>query len=155
MKMPLSFSRADPRFANVIRRPHQALGMIDWEDSGMRDAARDIADLLSHPNQEDLLSWEAWQAFLEPYLAEQRRLDAEIEKRLHYYNAAFPLFWLSGLMSLGLRLWETGRLEGWVINEMNPNERLRRYLARVIAWPSMEYELHLEAVGDYEFFDLG
>src|SRR5262249_11985097 len=73
MKAVSCFSRADPRFANVIGRPEQRLGMIDWEDSGLRDVARDVADILVHPNQEDLLSWNEWQAFLEPYFAERRK----------------------------------------------------------------------------------
>jgi Ser/Thr protein kinase RdoA (MazF antagonist) len=152
MKPVLCFSRADPRFANVIERPEQRLGMIDWEDSGLRDAARDVADIVAHPNQEDLLSWEAWQAFLAPYFAERRKVDAEIEQRVHLYNAIFPVFWLSGLISLGMRRWEANRLGDWTINSMNPNERLRRYLARAIAWPAMDFEQELDELGDLLFF---
>lgn len=155
VKPALCFSRADPRFANVIRRPDQRLGMIDWEDSGLRDAARDVADIMAHPNQEDLLSWEDWQAFLEPYFAERRQVDPDIEKRVHLYNAVFPLFWLSGLLTHGIRRWEAEGLAGWTINTMNPNERLRRYLARAMAWPEMEFENELDEVEEVVFFDVG
>ena len=64
---PLRFCRSDPRFANVIRRPDGRLGMVDWEDSGLRDPARDLADLITHPNQEDLVSHEQWQAIIKQY----------------------------------------------------------------------------------------
>ncbi len=40
---PLRFCRADTRFANVIQRPDGRLGLVDWEDSGLRDPARDAA----------------------------------------------------------------------------------------------------------------
>ena len=155
MKPVLCFSRADPRFANVIRRPDQRLGMIDWEDSGLRDPARDVADIVSHPNQEDLLTWAEWQPFFEPYLAERRKVDPEIEQRVHLYHAIYPLFWLSGLVRYGIRLWETDQIENWNINTMNPNERLRRYLARAMAWPKIDFEYELDAVAEMVFFEIG
>ncbi|MEZ4677225.1 MAG: hypothetical protein R2932_23705 [Caldilineaceae bacterium] len=33
---------ADLRFANVIERPDGRLAYVDWEDSGLRDPARDL-----------------------------------------------------------------------------------------------------------------
>lgn len=155
MKPVLCFSRADPRFANVIQRANQRLGMIDWEDSGLRDAARDIADIVAHPNQEDLLNWNEWQAFLEPYFAERKKVDPEIEKRVYLYNALFPLYWLSGLVTHGRRRWEANKLQGWTINSMNPNKRLRRYLARAMAYPKMDFQDELDRLSDLVFFDVG
>ena len=67
--MRRSFSQADSRFANVIRRPDGRIGLVDWEDAGLGDPARDVVGMISHPEQEDLLGPEAWQAFLDPYLA--------------------------------------------------------------------------------------
>ncbi len=61
---PLCFCRSDARFANVIARTDGRLGLVDWEDSGLRDPAREVANLLMHPNQEDLLDWDTWQACL-------------------------------------------------------------------------------------------
>lgn len=63
----LCFGRADARFANVIGRPDGRLGLVDWEDSGLRDPALDLADLMSHPNQEDLLAAGGWLPFLRVY----------------------------------------------------------------------------------------
>ena len=49
----LCFCRLDARFANVIQQPEGRIALVDWEDCGLRDPARDVADLLTHPNQED------------------------------------------------------------------------------------------------------
>lgn len=155
MNPNLCFSRADPRFANIIQRPDNRLGMIDWEDSGLRDVARDIADIIVHPNQEDLLSWEDWQAFLELYYKERRKVDPQIEMRVHLYNAIFPLFWLSGLVTYGVRRWQNDELRDWTVNTMNPNQRLQRYLARAMAYPKMDFEAELKEVEGLQFFDLG
>jgi aminoglycoside phosphotransferase (APT) family kinase protein len=65
---PLSFCRSDARFANVIARPDGRPGLVDWEDSGLRDPARELVDLLHHPNQEDLLGPDGWQPFLDRFL---------------------------------------------------------------------------------------
>lgn len=154
MEPVLCFSRADPRFANVIQRPDHRLGMIDWEDSGLRDVARDIADIMAHPNQEDLVSREDWQAFIEPILAERRQYDPEIDQRVHLYQAVFPLFWLSGLIAYGIRRWHRQGLRDWTINTMDPNQRLRRYLARVMSWDNQAFDDALQSVGELEFFDV-
>jgi len=155
LEPPLCFSRADPRFANIIQRPNNCLGMIDWEDSGLRDVARDIADIIVHPNQEDLVSWEDWQAFLQPYFAERRKVDVDIERRVHLYQGVFPLFWLSGLVTYGIRQWKSNHdLSRWNVNTMNPNHRLRRYLARAMAYPKMDFEDELKEIEGLQFFDL-
>lgn len=146
------FGRADPRFANVIQRADGRVGMIDWEDSGLRDPARDLADLLTHPNQEDLLTPEAWQPFLKPYLAARRTADPELAERMHLYLAIFPVFWLAVLVRNGLQRAERGQLGGWMTNGLPANVRLRRYLARTLAWPDEHLDRQYAAVADVEFF---
>jgi hypothetical protein len=88
----LCFCRADPRFANVIERPDGRLGLVDWEDSGLRDPARDLADLVTHPNQEDLLTSDEWQAFLRPYLVVRGQMDPQIEHRMQLSCPSFRSF---------------------------------------------------------------
>lgn len=181
-KLPpiLCFSRADPRFANVIQRPSGRIGLIDWEDSGLRDPAHDAADLITHPNNEDLLTEEEWQAFLQPYLAERSSVDDATVERVHLYTALFPLFWLAALLNWGVKRAENGesirgsmgnqvpslevqqsgkrdlhvgqKKEAWRINGMEPNQRLRRYLARGLAWPNEDFAKELDAVQHMDFF---
>ena len=146
------FCRADPRFANVIQRPNGLLGLVDWEDSGLRDPARDLADVVTHPNQEDLVHWNAWQAFLEPYLAARSKMDEGISRRMHLYLAIFPIFWLTVISRHGIRLASTGQLKNWSVNGLPGNERLRRYLARASAWPDMDYSDILAGLEEIEFF---
>ena len=100
---PLCFCKSDSRFANVIRRPDGRLGLVDWEDSGLRDPARDLADVMTHPYQEDLLACDEWRALLEPYLAVRGEIDPQLAQRVHLYLAIFPVFWLSTLIRAGLR----------------------------------------------------
>jgi aminoglycoside phosphotransferase (APT) family kinase protein len=146
------FCRSDPRFANVIRRPDGRLGLVDWEDSGLLDPARDVADLMTHPNQEDLVSPDGWAAFLDPYLNEHGGNDASVRDRLHLYLGLFPIFWLAILLEVGLQRAATERLAGWRINEVPANERLRRYLARALAWPNREIEPHVQELQTIRFF---
>lgn len=144
----LCFCRGDPRFANVIARPDGRLGMVDWEDNGLGDPARDIADLMLHPNQEDLLSTEEWNAFLEPYLAVHTKLDDEFLDRMDLYQGIYPVFFLSVLLRFGIKRANEGQLAGWTINDMPANERLRRYLNRGLAWRKPD----LPPLGNIEFF---
>lgn len=148
----LCLCRADPRFANVIQRPDGRIGLIDWEDSGLRDPARDLADILTHPNQEDLVAPDAWQAFLQPYLAERAARDAGLIRRAHLYQALFPIFWLTVIINQGPRLAEAGRWENWMINGLPPNQRLRRYLARALAWPQADFAPELKRLEETHFF---
>jgi hypothetical protein len=149
------FCRADPRFANVIQRPDGRLGLVDWEDSGLRDPAMDVADLITHPNQEDLLAWDEWQAFLDPYLAVQGAVDPYLRHRIHLYTALFPIFFLTTLVRRGVGRVESGQLAQWTINGLPPNERLRRFLARAMAWPEMGFAQQLEAIAEVTFFPTG
>jgi aminoglycoside phosphotransferase (APT) family kinase protein len=146
------FCRADPRFANVIQRPDGRLGMVDWEDSGLRDPAMDIADMMSHPNQEDLLSEADWQGFLKPYLTERQPLDPGMMDRVLLYRFLFPMFNFSGLLGYGVSMARVGKLNGWQINGMPANDRLRRFLARCLAWPETDFEEELEQVQAFIFF---
>jgi hypothetical protein len=124
---------------------------VDWEDSGLRNPAREVADLLTHPNQEDLISQDARQAFLYRYLP-SRRHDSALEERLRGYLAVFPVFWLGLIIQDGLNRVRSGALEGWLVNGMPPNQRLRRYLARCQAWPNPDFSSALAGLGDLEFF---
>jgi aminoglycoside phosphotransferase (APT) family kinase protein len=148
---PLCFCRSDARFANVIARPEGRVGLVDWEDSGLRDPARELADLLHHPNQEDLLTPDAWRAFLDIYLP-SRGADAGFGERLRGYLALFPVFWLGVLLAEGMRRAESRTLDGWLINELDPNLRLQRYVARGLAWPDLDPTPKLNQVADVTFF---
>jgi Ser/Thr protein kinase RdoA (MazF antagonist) len=148
----LAFCRSDARFANVIARPDGRLGMVDWEDSGLRDPAVDLADLLTHANNEDLLAPEAWQAFLKPYLAERSHLDPDLPRRLNLYLGLFPIFWLAVLSRWVIRSANEGRLVGWCLNTMPANQRLRRWLARAQAWPNDDFSSELAALDEAVFF---
>ena len=52
----------------------------------------------------------------------------------------FPIFWLTVAIHQGRGLAGAGRLEAWSINGLPPNLRLRRYLARALAWPQLRFE---------------
>jgi hypothetical protein len=148
----LCFCRSDTRFANVIERPDGRLGWIDWEDSGLRDPALELTDVICHVNQEDLLTWEEWQPLIQMYIAARQTVDPGIAERMHVYLAIFPLFWLSVLLPIGVQHAESGTLSGWRVNEMEPQVRLRRLLARALVWPKMEFERELAALEDLLFF---
>ncbi len=153
---PLCFCRSDPRFSNVIRRPRGDLGLVDWEDSGLRDPARDLGDIVTHPNQEDLLSHREWDAFLDPYTAVRVQSDPHLPRRMHLYLAIFPIFWISLLVEEGVQRAKTGQLANWGVNRLPANQRLRRYLARALEWPKMGFSDQLAALADVVFFpDVG
>jgi hypothetical protein len=151
-EVPFCFCRADPRFANVIARPSGTLGMVDWEDSGLRDPALELADTMTHPNQEDLLSQSQWKAFLDPYLEYRRPLDRTIDRRFHLFLGILPLWWLSILLGEGLKRIISGELGEWRIHDMEPNRKLRRYLARALSWPRANVEQEIYELADVRFF---
>jgi len=148
----LCFCRGDARFANVIQRPDGHIGFVDWEDSGLGDPARDIADLITAANQEDLLDWDDWQHFLRPYLEGRHAVDPHLARRIELYLAVYAIFWVVILTSHGLQRVRRGQLGGWTINTMPPNRRLRRYLARALAWPEMRFADQLNELAEVTFF---
>jgi len=148
----LCFCRSDNRFANVIQRPDGRLGLVDWEDSGLRDPASEVADLLTHANQEDLLDEQGWRPFLDHYLPVHQTADTGFAERLHGYLAIFPIFWLALLLNTGVRRAQASTLSGWQINEIPANERLRRYLARALAWPDAAFDSQLASLPASRFF---
>ena len=146
------FCRSDARFANVIERPDGRLGLVDWEDSGLRDPAREVTDLTFAANQEDLLSPEEWQAFLTPYLAHLEPRDPLLRRRIHLYAAISPLYWLAPLFGIGLERARAGTLATWTVNGLPADVRLRRYLARALAWPDPDFSRQLAELGDLRLF---
>jgi hypothetical protein len=149
----LLFCRSDPRFANVIQRPDGRLALVDWEDCGLRDPARDVADLLTHPNQEDLLTDEEWAALLRPYTTERRKTDPHFNERIHHYLALFPVFWLLGLLNYGVNHFNAGKsFQGWQPNRIPVNIQLRRYLARAKCWPANPTAADLASLENLRFF---
>jgi thiamine kinase-like enzyme len=149
---PLLFCRADPRFANVIRRPDGRLGMVDWEDSGLRDPACDIADMMTHPNQEDLVSSEQWHVFLVNYLGGLRKHDPCIEERIRLYRAMTSVFWLGLLVKALVGRAAGDGFAGWMANDMPAQTRLRRYLARCLAYPDVDFSNQLRDIASLAFF---
>jgi aminoglycoside phosphotransferase (APT) family kinase protein len=146
------FCRSDARFANFVDRPDGRVGMIDWEDSGLDDPAMDLADLALHPNQEDLLSSDDLRVFLDRYLAGRAALDPQLERRTQLYVAALSVLWLAWLFPGGVRRARAGRLSEWTVNGLPANRRLRRYLARALAWPEADVADAYDSLADVEFF---
>ncbi len=151
-EIPLCFCRSDPRFANVISRPDGRLGMVDWEDSGLRDPALDLADIMIHPNQEDLLTHHQWRSFHRPYLEYRRRRDLTLDRRFHLYLGLLPVWWLSILLGEGVRKYSAGQLDQWRIHGMDPNRKLGRYLARALTWPDYDFNSMDDELADICFF---
>lgn len=148
----LCFCRSDPRFANVIQRPDGRAAYVDWEDAGLRDPATDVADLLTAPNQEDLLTPDEWQSFLRPYLAARETFDQNLWHRIVLYQALFQLYFLAVLVYRNVERLRAGQATMAHVNGMPINLRLRRYLARALAWPEMEFSRQLESLEGIEFF---
>jgi aminoglycoside phosphotransferase (APT) family kinase protein len=148
------FCRADPRFANVIQRPGGRLGLVDWEDSGLRDPAIDLADVVTHPNQEDLLTSEEWQHFLQPYLAARGGGDPGLGRRRRLYLALLQMYYSAVIIRRALNQIHSGQPGLEKVNNIPINLRLRRYLARALAWPAEDFSAQLATVQDMEFFPL-
>jgi hypothetical protein len=148
----LAFYRSDARFANVRSRPYGRLRMVDWEDSGLGDPARDVAGRLTGANQEALLTLADGEALFQLYLAACRREDPSRMEHVQRYLALFPIVWLSLLLGHGLDRARQGWLAGWTINGLPANQRLRRDLARAIVWPDHECDRQLAALTEIVFF---
>ncbi len=146
------FSRSDPRFANIIARPDGRVGFVDWEDSGLRSPMRTIAGLLFHPNQEDLLTSQEWQAFLCPLMENYPIKTDDIRAILRGYQAIIPIAWMSFILAMGVRRAQSGNNDTWLVNTMNPNQRFRRYLAHALNWDDDNFEAHLRKCDGIRFF---
>ena len=108
----------------------------------MRDPATEVADLLMHPNQEDLLSWAVWQPFLTTYI-QSRQASKGVCKGLW---RSLLSFWLGILLQQGMQRSALGTLDAWQINAMEPNVRLRPYLARAQGWPDPDPAVEPESI---------
>ena len=89
---------------------------------------------------------------LEPYMAVRVESDPHLPRRMHLYLAIFPIFWITLLVEDGVRRASIGQLANWGANRLPANERLRRYLARALAWPRMDFSDQLAALTDVAFF---
>ena len=148
----LLFCQTDGRFANIIERPGGRIGFVDWEDGGLRDPGRQIADLLMHPNQEDLLTLSDWAPFTEPYYSALLQRDPDIAERVHAYIPWFCIFWLALIIYRSLKSVRKGEERQHSVNELSPDHRLRRYLARALAWPDDDFSQQLANLADAQFF---
>ena len=146
------YCRADARFSNVIARPDGRLGMVDWEDCGAGDPAQFVADLRIGPNQEDLISPEAWQAFSGLYLGALGRRDPSLARRVALYELLAVMLWLGLMVERVLAEAAAGPVRRWAMNMMPANERGRRFLARALAWPEGDFEAALARTAVYRLF---
>ncbi len=148
----LGFCRLDARFANIIQQPTGRIGLVDWEDSGLGDPAFALADMMLHVNQEDLVTWEAWHEAFEPYLQLMQARDEGFRGRVHHFHFLLPLFWLAILIPYGIQNNQAGTVSEWHINDLPANLRLRRYLARALAWPNLDFQDQLNDLKNVVFF---
>lgn len=148
----LGFCRLDARFANIIQRSDGRLGLVDWEDSGLGDPAFALADMMLHVNQEDLVTWETWHEVFEPYLQMMQEKDAGFRGRVHHFHYLLSVFWLALFIPHGIQRSQDGTVSDWRINDVPANLRLRRYLARALAWPDMEFQNQLNDLENVVFF---
>ena len=83
-------------------------------------------------------------------------MDPQLAHRVHLYRAIFPEFWLVVIIRAELRVVsrtaEGGQPSRRRSHGMPLNDRLRRYLARGLAWPEADFAKDLEALADVWFF---
>jgi hypothetical protein len=96
---------------------------------------------------------------LEPCLAIRGEFDPQLAHRMQLYLAIFPVFWLSNLIRAGMQsaAQQTtggGELPRTRSHGMPLNDKLRRYLARGLAWPERDFEGQLEALAKVVFFPI-
>lgn len=146
------FIRSDPRFANIIVRPDGRLGMVDWEDSGLGDIAGDLSEVSIHANNEDLVTSEDWSEFLRVYQDNSLYDDLTLLRRIDIYRLLHSIVWLGGLLAINVQQIEAGQPLMKTINEMQANLRLRRYYARCLAYPKIDFLAEFEASEGIQFF---
>ena len=89
---------------------------------------------------------------MQPYLAVRGELDPHLQDRMRLYLALFPLFWLAVLAREGMRLAAAGQLASWNVHGLPANQKLRRYLARNLAWPEVDFLALVETIREVVFF---
>ena len=62
------------------------------------------------------------------------------------------LLWLASVLPGGVRRARNGRLSAGSMNGLPPNVRLRRYLARTLAWPKVEFSDEYDTLAHVVFF---
>ena len=67
----------------------------------------------------------------------------------------FCIFWLSVIIQRSVQGLRNGGTANEPVNELPVNARLRRYLARALAWPDLDFSKHLERLAELEFFPTG
>jgi hypothetical protein len=82
----------------------------------------------------------------------QTTLDPMLPRRVELYAAIYPMMWLAYFFELGIGRAQAGTLAGWTINGLPANVRLRRYLARALAWPDPDFSSQLAELGDLPLF---
>ena len=133
----LRFSKCDTRFANIISRPDGRVGMVDWEDAGLLDPARAVADLMVHANQEDMLLNEDWTPFRKAFYAGTHAVDPTMPERVALYEVLLSCAWLGLFCIIGVQKSDYEDLSQWRANGgVLVNDKIRRYVARILAGPS-------------------
>jgi hypothetical protein len=93
-----------------------------------------------------------WDAFVGPYFADPRDDDPGLFDRFHLYLGLCPPVWLSILIRRGIQLARSGQLAGWQVNGLSANDRLRRYLARALAWPEPDFNHQIADLASVALF---
>lgn len=145
------FTKPDMRFANVIARPDGRLALVDWEDSMLGDPAFDLADMLTAPNQEDLVPWRAWAPIWRRCFDAHRAADPRMAERAARHAQICAIYWLT-LVGKGMQLAEAGQPPHFDINSMLSEQRLRRFLARALAPEPAAFDDTLTALPETCFF---
>lgn len=76
----------------------------------------------------------------------------EIRRGLQCYLGVLAVFWPGLLLRQGLSRASNDTLVGWRVNDLPPNERLRRYYDRRIDWPESDRLAGLAVLGGARFF---
>lgn len=73
-----------------------------WAGDGHLILKEPEADILLHPNQEDLMEEDEWRDFAEPYTTGCLRTDPGMAQRAQQYALLLHAFWLVALIRSGL-----------------------------------------------------
>jgi hypothetical protein len=89
---------------------------------------------------------------VQPYLEARQKVDLALWERTELYLAAFAFYWLMLLTQQGMQASAQGRLDSWTVNGLPGRVRLRRYMARLLAWPAFDAESWMEEAAEMPFF---